>query len=217
MILNVVAIFTDRWSNRTQKIIKQNAVRCITNHARCSALSAFASLFTFARCRHSILILRIFRSYCLYFGLFWPKINMLVLWMIYCDGLSRQLHSPLSVIFPPVTLWMGGPTIIEQMWRVYGCHRATTKPPPLASISRRWRFPRWARCRRAKYRVRLKTSADKNCNFSEFAGYFTTKFCTIILKGWLHYCCTFYRNSVNLYRHAWQDLKYKVGFLYVAS
>ena len=40
---------------------------------------------------------------------------------------------------------------------------------------------------RAKYKVRLKTSPDNNCNFSELAEHFTKKFCTIILKGCLHY------------------------------
>jgi len=31
---------------------------------------------------------------------------------------------------------------------------------------------------------------QKNCNFSELARYFTTKFCAIILNGWLHNYCT---------------------------
>jgi len=43
------------------------------------------------------------------------------------------------------------------------------------------------------YMVWLKTSLDKNCNFSELTLYFTTKFCTTILKGCLHYYCTFYK------------------------
>jgi len=43
------------------------------------------------------------------------------------------------------------------------------------------------------YRMRLKTSPDKNCKLSELPGHSTTKFCTIIPKGWLHYCCTFYK------------------------
>ena len=34
---------------------------------------------------------------------------------------------------------------------------------------------------------------QKNCNFSELAGYFTGKFCTIILKGWLHQYYTFHK------------------------
>jgi len=40
---------------------------------------------------------------------------------------------------------------------------------------------------------------DKNCTFSELSAYFTIKFCTIVFKGWLHYCYTFYKNSINLY------------------
>ena len=46
--------------------------------------------------------------------------------------------------------------------------------------------------RRKIYRVRLKTSPDENCNFSELARYFTTKFCVMILECFLHYYCSFY-------------------------
>jgi len=37
-----------------------------------------------------------------------------------------------------------------------------------------------------------KNAPNENCNFSELARYFITKFCTIIFKGCLHYYYTFY-------------------------
>ena len=48
------------------------------------------------------------------------------------------------------------------------------------------------------YRVRLKNIPDKNCNFSELAGYFTSKFCTIILKSWLHFFIVLYAHLIFL-------------------
>jgi len=42
----------------------------------------------------------------------------------------------------------------------------------------------------------IQGAAKKNvpyCNYSELDRYFARKFCTIILKGWLHYYCTFYK------------------------